>query len=206
MSMTKRDLKRELKELYSAPAKAVVRVEVPPLSYLMVDGQGDPNTSAAYANAVESLFSVAYAVKFAVKRGPSAVDYGVMPLEGLWWADDMSAFTVDAKAQWKWTMMIMQPDLVTPELVEDAISTVRRKKGLAALERIRFEVLEEGVCAQTLHIGDFSEEGPTVDRVHEFVSEHGAPRGRHHEIYLSDIRKADPRNWKTVVRQPMTEC
>jgi hypothetical protein len=117
----------------------------------------------------------------------------------------MSAFTVDAKAQWKWTMMIMQPDLVTPELVEDATSAVRRKKDLAALERIRFEVLEEGVSAQTLHIGAFSEEGPTVDRVHEFVSERGAPRGRHHEIYLSDIRKADPRKWKTVVRQPMTE-
>jgi hypothetical protein len=203
--MPKRDLKKELGELYAPPANGVVRVEVPPLSYLMIDGQGDPNTSAEYADAVESLFSVAYAIKFAVKRGPLAVDYGVMPLEGLWWADDMSAFTANAKSQWKWTMIITQPDFVTRDLVEEALTGVRRKKDLAALERIRFEILEEGVCAQTMHIGPFSEEGPTVERLHEFIGERGSPRARHHEIYLSDIRKADPRRWKTIIRQPMTE-
>jgi hypothetical protein len=132
VTITKRNLKKELGELYAPPVNGVVRVEVPPLSYLMINGQGDPNTSAEYADAVASLFSVAYAIKFAVKRGPLAVDYGVMPLEGLWWADDMSAFTANAKSQWKWTMIIMQPDLVTRELVEDALTAARGKKDLAA--------------------------------------------------------------------------
>lgn len=205
MTITKRNLKKELGELYAPPVNGVVRVEVPPLSYLMINGQGDPNTSAEYADAVASLFSVAYAIKFAVKRGPLAVDYGVMPLEGLWWADDMSAFTANAKSQWKWTMIIMQPDLVTRELVEDALTAARGKKDLAAPERIRYELLDEGVCAQTMHRGPLSEEEPTVDRLHDFVGQRGSPRGRHHEIYLTDIRKADPRNWKTIIRQPMSE-
>jgi hypothetical protein len=203
--MAKLDLKKKFKALYAPSADAVVRVEVPPLGYLMLDGEGDPNTSPAYAHAVEALFSTAYAIKFAVKRGPSATDYGVMPLEGLWWADDMSRFTVDKKAEWKWTMMTMQPDTVTPDLVNRAVAEIRRKKNLVALDRIRFEVLEEGICVQTMHLGPFSEEGPTVARVHQFVTAHGSLRGRHHEIYLTDIRKADPRKWKTVIRQPMTE-
>jgi hypothetical protein len=203
--MTKLDFKKQFKELYQPPANAVVRVEVPPLHYLMVDGQGDPNTSSAYANAVEALFAVAYAIKFAVKRGPRATDYGVMPLEGLWWADDMSLFSAGTKSEWQWTMMIMQPDLVTPDLVDKAITEVRRKKGLPALDQLRFEVLDEGVCAQTMHLGPFSEEGPTIERVHQFVLAHGTPRGRHHEIYLTDIRRADPRAWRTVIRQPMNE-
>jgi hypothetical protein len=203
--MTKLDLKKKFKELYTAPADAVVRVDVPPLSYLMLDGKGDPNTSAEYATAVESLFSVAYVIKFAVKRGPSATDYGVMPLEGLWWADDMSRFTIDEKAAWKWTMMIMQPEIVTHDLVEKAITEVGRKKDLSAVDRIRFEVLDEGVCAQTMHVGPFSQEGPTIERLHQFVRARGRPTGRHHEIYLTDIRKADPRKWRTVIRQPMNE-
>lgn len=203
--MTKLDLKKTFRELYSAPTDSVVRVDVPPLSYLMLDGRGDPNTSVAYASAVESLFSVAYAIKFAVKRGPSATDFGVMPLEGLWWADDMSQFTIDVKAAWKWTMMIMQPGIVTPDLVEKTITEVGRKKDLSAVDRIRFEVLHEGVCAQTMHVGPFSEEGPTIERLHQFVRARGTPTGRHHEIYLTDIRKADPRRWRTVIRQPMKE-
>lgn len=203
--MTKLDLKKTFRELYSAPADSVVRVDVPPLSYLMLDGRGDPNTSVAYASAVESLFSVAYAIKFAVKRGPSATDFGVMPLEGLWWADDMSQFTIDVKATWKWTMMIMQPGIVTPDLVEKTITEVGRKKDLSAVDRIRFEVLHEGFCAQTMHVGPFSEEGPTIERLHQFVRARGTPTGRHHEIYLTDIRKADPRRWRTVIRQPMKE-
>jgi hypothetical protein len=203
--MTKLDFKKQFKELYRPPAKAVVRVEVPPLSYLMVDGQGDPNTSPAYPGAVEALFAVAYAIKFAVTRGPSGTDYGVMPLEGLWWADDMSQFSAGKKSEWKWTMMIMQPPMVTPELMEKTITEVRRKKDLPALDELRFEVLDEGVCAQTMHLGPFSEEGATIERVHQFVRTHGTPRGRHHEIYLSDIRRADPQAWRTVIRQPMTE-
>ena len=203
--MTKLDYKKNLKELYAPPSDRVVRTVVPPLQYLMIDGDGDPNTSPVYQRAVECLFALAYTIKFATKRGPKAIDYGVMPLEGLWWAEDMSTFSVKRKADWKWTMMIMQPVVVDRTVVEVAIGEVRRKKGLADLDRLRFETLDEGVCAQTMHLGPFTEEGPTVVRVHDFVHAKGALRGKHHEIYLSDVRKADPRRWKTVIRQPMTE-
>lgn len=203
--MTKRDYKKELAELYAPPSKTVVRVVVPPLRYLMIDGQGDPNTSADYQRAVECLYSVSYTIKFAIKRRPSGTDYTVMPLEGLWWADDMTAFSVERKSDWKWTMMIMQPDVVDGAVVDAAIEEVRRKKQLPGLELLRFETFDEGVCAQTLHIGPFSEEGPTIARVHDFIAERGSLRGKHHEIYLSDIRKADPSRWKTIIRQPMAE-
>jgi hypothetical protein len=203
--MTKLDLKKKLEHLYAPAPNAVVRVEVPPMRYLMLDGAGDPNTSPAYAQAVEALFAVAYAIKFAVKRGAQKIDYGVMPLEGLWWADDMSEFSVERKAKWKWTMMIMQPEMITGDIVKTALRDVARKKALPALDGVRFERLDEGSCAQTLHVGPFSEEGPTIERVHQFIRAHGELTGRHHEIYLTDIRKAAPSKWKTVIRQPMKE-
>ncbi len=203
--MSKLDFKKMLGALYAPPPAEVVRVVVPPLRYLMIDGQGDPNTAPAYRRAVECLFSVSYAIRFALKRGPAAIDYGVMPLEGLWWSDDLGAFTVRRKAEWRWTMMILQPEPVEPAAVEAGIEQVRRKKGLADLERLRFETLEEGVCAQTLHVGPFDDEGPTVARVHDFIAARGALRGVHHEIYLSDVRRAAPSRWRTIIRQPMTE-
>ncbi len=200
--MQKIDFKKELKHLYQPSAKEVVEVVVPPMNYLMVDGEGEPG-SQVYTEAVETLFAVSYAVKFMVKKGPLAIDYGVMPLEGLWWADDMAAFSVDDKASWKWTMMIMQPTFVTAEMIGAAIAEVEKKKNPAALSLVRFEALFEGKCAQIMHIGPFSAEGPTVERVHQFIEARGSLTGKHHEIYLSDIRKADPAKWKTVIRQPM---
>ena len=201
--MEKRDIKKELKHLYQAPATNPVLVEVPAMNYLMVDGQGDPNTAPAYAQAIEALFAVSYAIKFMVKKGPSAVDYGVMPLEGLWWADHMSAFASKDKSNWKWTAMIMQPALVTAQLVANAVAEVEKKKNPAALSKLRFEALEEGKCAQILHVGPFSEEGPTIEKLHAFIDVRGRRNGKHHEIYLSDIRKAAPEKWKTVIRQPL---
>ena len=198
------DLKKELKHLYRPPSKEVVEVDVPTMTYLMIDGEGDPNASQGYADAVEALFSVSYATKFMVKKGPSAIDYGVMPLEGLWWADDMSTFSVTDKTNWKWTMMIMQPELVAHQTVQDAIAGVKRKKvDLSALSNLRIELFSEGRCAQLLHIGPFSEEGSSVEKVHQFIAARGRLRGRHHEIYLSDIRKGNPSAWKTIIRQPM---
>lgn len=201
--MEKIDFKIKLRQLYLSSAKEVVQVDVPTMNYLMVDGEGDPNTSQEYSDAIETLFSVSYATKFMVKKGTLAVDYGVMPLEGLWWADDMSKFLTDDKSNWKWTMMIMQPELVTKEIIDAAISDVSKKKNPTAITRVRFEALTEGTCAQILHIGPFSEEGPTVEKVHQFVDSRGKRIGKHHEIYLSDIRKADPAKWKTLIRQPM---
>lgn len=201
--MKKTDFKKELKHLYQPSAKEVIHVDVPPMNFLMIDGVGDPNTSPAYSDAIETLFPVSYAIKFLIKKGPLAVDYGVMPLEGLWWADEMSKFSTEDKSNWKWTMMIMQPSIVTTDIVERAIADVKKKKHPAALSKLRFESFSEGFCAQIMHIGPFSEEGPTVESVHHFVDTRGMRIGKHHEIYLSDIRKADPAKWKTIIRQPM---
>lgn len=190
--------------MYHPSAKEVVQVDVPKISYLMIDGEGDPNTSTAYQAAVEALFALSYFIKFMAKKGTIAIDYGVMPLEGLWWADDMSSFSVDDKSNWKWTMMIMQPDFITREMVDTAIEEVRRKKKLTVLGEVRFVPLIEGTCAQIMHIGPFSAEGPTIERIHKFIADAGrALTGKHHEIYLSDIRKVAPEKWKTVIRQPM---
>jgi len=197
------DLKKELKHLYQPSAKEVIQVEVPSFQFLMIDGAGDPNTSQRYAEAVEALFSVSYTAKFMVKKGAQKIDYAVMPLEGLWWSDDMSAFTTNDRSKWKWTMMIMQPHFVEAALIQAAIVEVVRKKALPSLIELRLERFIEGLCAQTLHIGPFSEEGPTIERVHDFIAQRSALAGRHHEVYLSDIRRANPAKWKTIIRQPM---
>lgn len=200
--MARIDLKRELKHLYSPSAKAVVEVDVPALRFLMIDGQGDPNTTPAYAEAVEALFSVSYTAKFMVKRA-TGIDYAVMPLEGLWWADDHAAFAANDRARWRWTMMILQPDVVEDAVLEAAIAQVRDRKRLPAVHRLRLESFVEGRCAQVLHVGPFTGEGPTIERLHAFIAERGRLAGKHHEIYLSDIRRAHPAKWRTVIRQPM---
>jgi len=202
--MEKLDLKTQLRHLYGPSAKEPAAVEVPALGFLMIDGEGDPNTSKAYAEAVEALFALAYALKFAVKKGVQAIDYGVMPLEGLWWADDMTSFTSGDRSDWKWTTMIMQPAFISRELVGETAASVTTKKGLPGLSRVRFETFEEGLAAQIMHLGPFSGEGPTIERLHAFILASGCELfGKHHEVYLSDIRKADPAKWKTVIRQPM---
>ncbi len=202
--MQKIDHKKIFKHLYKPSAKKVEIVNVPKMNFLMIDGKGDPNTSQEFQDAVEALFGLSYTVKFMVKKGDMAIDYAVMPLEGLWWIDDMSKFSVENKSDWKWTLMMMQPEFVTPDLIENGIEELRRKKDPVALPKIRFEFFEEGKSAQVMHIGPFSEEGPTVEKVHQFIEENGFERrGKHHEIYLSDIRRGNPANWKTVIRQPM---
>jgi hypothetical protein len=157
----------------------------------------------AYAEAVEALFSVSYTAKFALKKSTPSCDYAVMPLEGLWWADDLTAFTNGDRTQWLWTLMILQPPMVSAKVIEAAIEAVARKKNLPALSKLRLEEFTEGRCAQTLHIGPFTEEGPTIQRVHDFIEARTGLRGKHHEIYLSDIRRAAPAKWKTILRQPM---
>ncbi|TWH46282.1 GyrI-like domain-containing protein [Sporomusa sp. KB1] len=202
--MDKVDYKKELKELYKASAKKLSIVTVPPLQHLMIDGSGNPNNSIEFQNAVEALFSVSYTLKFMVKK-TLEIDYGVMPLEGLWWSDDMNNFSSENKDNWKWTLMIMQPQYITSALVTTAIEKVRQDKGLSTLDKIRFNTYDEGMVAQILHIGPFSEEGPTVERLHTFITDNGYQmNGTHHEIYLSDTRRGDPQNWKTIIRQPIS--
>lgn len=201
--MDKIDYKKELKSFYSASATQPTLVDVPTLNYLRVDGVGDPNTSSAYKEAVEALFSLAYTVKFAIKKGPAATDYGVMPLEGLWWVDDMKQFSVTRKNEWQWTLMIMQPAIVTQSMVDTGRAELEKKKDLPALPKVEFAAFKEGKAAQILHVGPFTEEGPTIEKLHQFIAAQGLKlSGKHHEIYLSDIRKAEPAKWKTIIRQP----
>lgn len=200
--MQKVDLKKELKAFYQASDKEVRVVDVPPFSYLMIDGKGDPNTSTEYARAVETLFSISYAAKFMVKKG-EGIDYVVMPLEGLWWAEDMAVFESGERADWQWTMMIMQPDFVASEVIEAAMAKVGKEKSHLDVSRVRFERFAEGRAAQVLHVGPFSEEGATIRRLHAFINERSCLGGMHHEIYLSDVRRTEPARWRTIIRQPM---
>ena len=201
------DLKKQLKHLYQPSAKQFSIVDVPPMNFLMVDGSGDPNTSAEFAAATEALYGVSYGLKFGVKQGKygdTPYDYPVMALEGLWWVDDMAHFSVDAKGQWHWTLMVMQPDIITAEMVEVARADVAKKKTLAALSKVRFESYHEGPSAQIMYFGPFKDEGPTIARLHAFIEEGGHQlRGKHHEIYLSDPRRTAPEKLKTVIRQPL---
>jgi hypothetical protein len=201
------DLKRKYKVLFNPTPKQVTVVEVPPLQYLMLDGSGNPNTSQVYQDAVEALYGLAYTLKFMLKKAPtSPVDYPVMALEGLWWADDMNTFSVERKDDWLWTMMIMQPDVVTPERVERAREQAIAKKGDSpALRQVRLETFNEGLCAQIMHIGPYAAEAPTMEKLHGYIHANGYQlRGKHHEIYLSDPRKSAPERMKTVLRQPIS--
>lgn len=203
--MEKINYLKQLRHLYAPSAKTAEIIDVPPMNFLMIDGEGDPNNSAAFKDAVETLFSLSYTLKFMVKKGAIDVDYGVMPLQALWWSDDPSAFSSGNKDAWQWTVMVMQPELITPELVAEATKEVQRKKNPASLPLVRFQEFHEGKAAQIMHIGPFSEEGPTIEKLHAFIENNGSRKvGKHHEIYLSDIRRAAPEKWKTIVRQPMS--
>jgi hypothetical protein len=203
--MEKIDCKKQLKHLYEPSSKRVEIVDVPQLNFLMIDGEGDPNTSKSFSDVIETLYPLSYALKFMVKKGKMGIDYGVLPLEALWWADDMATFVTGNKDAWKWTVMIMQPEFITHEMVEEATKEVHRKKKPVSLPLVRFEAFKEGKAAQIMHIGPFSDEGPTIEKVHSFIENNGSQRsGKHHEIYLSDIRRAAPETWKTIVRQPMS--
>jgi len=201
----KADYKKELKQLYLPSSKEVSVVEVPKQQFIVIDGQGDPNTSKEFQEAVEALFSLSYTLKFIVKKGKAGIDYGVMPLEGLWWSDDMTKFNVENKSDWKWTLMIMQPEFVTHELFDVALQQVQKKRTLNALSKLRLKTFTEGKAAQILHVGPFSDEGPSIDKIHSYIQINGyKASGKHHEIYLSDITKTAPNKLKTIIRQPVS--
>jgi len=203
--MDRLDLRKTLKPLYSASAKPVL-VDVPELSCLMVDGAGDPNGSAQFEEGMGALYGVAYTLKFALKKRPQGpIDFAVMPPEGLWWCEGMREFSVEDRRGWLWTLMIVLPDCVTREDSESAAEALRSTKSPPGLDRLRLERLHEGLCAQVMHLGPYADEGPTVEKLHAFIAEQGRTlRGKHHEIYLSDPRRAAPEKMKTVLRQPVT--
>ncbi len=201
----KADLRKQVAS-YSAPGGRFEVITMPPLRYLMIDGRGDPNTAPEYADALATLYPVAYALKFLSKR-EFGRDYAVPPLEALWWAEDMSAFTTARdKTRWHWTVMNLVPDWLADEQVSDAVASVARKGGAPLLEAIRVEELDEGLCVQTLHVGSYDDEGPVLEEMHSrFLPANGLRMtGRHHEIYLSDPRRTVPEKLKTILRQPVT--
>ena len=201
--MAKLDLKKEYRQLYNPSSKQNSIVDVPEMQFLMIDGAGDPNTSVAYAEAIDALYAMAYTLKF-ISKMTDDVDYVVMPLEGLWWTPDMAEFSTDDKSAWEWTAMIVQPDHITAAHVATAADEVRKKKDPAALDRIRFEPYAEGLAAQILYFGPYANEAPTIERLHWFATDSGYQlRGKHHEIYLSDPRRTAPERLRTVIRQPI---
>jgi len=196
------DLKKELKNLYNPSTKEVTFVDVPAMNFLSVNGEGAP-TSLLYSEAIEALFSLAYTLKFMVKK-TKGIDYAVMPLEGLWWVEDMTKFNADRKEEWKWTAMIMQPKYVTVDDFASAIEQVKKKKKPVALPKVKFESFNEGLSAQIMYIGPFSAEGPTIAKIHTYIQNSGhSPSGKHHEIYLNNPAITTPEKLKTILRQPM---
>lgn len=185
-------------------------LEVPSMQYLMIDGAGDPNTAPAYADAIAALFPLAYTLKFESRKN-LGIDTVVMPLEGLWHAPDMEAFTSRRdKSAWLWTLMILVPDHVTPGMFADAVEAVERKaakkkQDVPSLRTVRLETLDEGTCVQTLHVGSYDDEAPVLDEMHRrFIPENGLRMtGLHHEIYLSDVRRVAPSKLRTILRQPV---
>ena len=197
------DFKKEL-ACYRATLRTPQLIEVPPLQFLMIDGRGDPNTPV-FGRAVAALFPVAYKLKFASRQALDR-NYVVMPLEALWWAEDMSTFTTAReKSQWNWTLLTMVPDWITAAMFTAAIDTVAAKDAPDRLADVRLETLTEGPCVQALHVGSFDDEGPLLEQMHhEFIPGHGLSMvGRHHEIYFSDFRKVEPAKRRTIVRQPV---
>lgn len=202
--MTKIDLKKTLASYKAKHGKFEI-IEVPECQYLMIDGHGDPNTSKEFQDAIATLYPLSYKLKFASKQ-ELGKDYTVGPLEALWWADDMESFTsARDKSKWDFTIMILQPDWITPEMFEQAKQKVAAKDPSLDLTKVRLEKLDEGKCVQTLHVGSFDDEGPVLDKIHhEFIPTNGLKMvKKHHEIYLSDFRKVAPEKLKTILRQPV---
>ncbi len=201
--MTKLDFKKHYKNLFNPSPKEPSFIEVPPLNYLMIDGEGDPNNSTHFKDAVEKLYSLSYTIKFAIKKINPGDDYTVPPLSGLWWCNNMDEFTIEKKNEWKWTLMIMQPNFTSDGIISSAKKEAESKKGIS-YDDVRFEKYDEGKAAQILHLGPFSNEKPTIKKLHEFIDANGYKKHlRHHEIYLSDPRKVAPEKFRTIIRQPV---
>jgi hypothetical protein len=204
--MPKIDLRKELRHLYNPSPKAFSVIEVPPFNFVMIDGQGNPNTAPGYSEALQSLYGLSYTLKFASKQR-LGIDYTVMALEGLWWADDMDDFLTLNKDRWQWTMMMLQPEHITAEMFEEARAAVLKKRPSPALSQVRFERFQEGLSVQILYLGAYADEGPTIARMHTFIHDNGyVPAGKHHEIYLGDPRRTAPEKLKTVIRQPVRKA
>jgi len=207
------DLKKELKYLYAPSAKKIEILKVPKMQFAMIDGAiekgKEPGNSPGFQEATQALYSIAYTLKFMLKkRKTNPIDYPVMALEGLWWVED-GFFDITVKDNWFYTLMILQPDVITQDVFAEGLEQVRKKKGdSSALSKLRLANFEEGLSVQAMHIGPYATEPATIERMRAHALENGyhdrvGPNGKHHEIYLGDPRKANPEKLKTVLRHPL---
>lgn len=207
------DLKKELKHLYEPSAKKIEILDVPRMQFAMIDGaieKGEgPGTSPGFAEAMNALYGISYTLKFMLKqRKEDPVDYPVMACEGLWWVED-GFFDINIKDNWYYTLMVLQPEVITPEIFAEGLAKVRKKRGDSpALGKLRLESFTEGLCVQTLHIGPYASEPATIEKMHAFMADNNLVNlvglgGKHHEIYMGDPRKAVPEKLKTVLRLPV---
>jgi len=209
--MEKLDLRKQYKNLYNPSAKKAEIVEVPRLKFVMIDGRiepgMEPGTSPGFVDAMTALYGAAYTLKFTSKlRKDNPIDYSVMAVEGLWFVEDGN-FDITIKDNWLYTLMILQPEHITPELLADALEQIRKKRGdHPALTRLRLEDFQEGLCVQMMHIGPYATEPATVGKMDAYAREQGyMMHHKHHEIYLSDPRRAQPEKLKTILRHPITQ-
>lgn len=205
--MEKIDYKKEYKKIYNPSKKEPEIIDVPNFQFLMIDGIDARPENKEFQSAIEALFSISFKVKF-ISKNKLNKDYVVMPLEGLWWADDMDNFEKGKKENWKWTLMIMQPNFITIEIIDAAVSELKKKKNNNSINLLRLEKFKEGNSAQIMHIGPFSEEHENILKLHNLIKKKdGKYNGhvqKHHEIYLSDFRKCAPEKLKTILRQPFS--
>jgi hypothetical protein len=206
----KLDLKKEYKHLFSPSAKAPQLVDVPRLNFLRIDGAIEPGhapgDSPLFQENMQALYGAAYTLKFMLKQRPeNPVDYPVMAFEGLWWVED-GHFDINIKDNWFYTLQIVQPDLITPDLFAEALAKLRKKKeDIGAFSRLRLEPFHEGLSVQMLHIGPYSAEPATVEKMDAYIQANGLCKtGSHHEIYLGNPLRADPAKLKTILRHPVT--
>lgn len=206
--LEKMDLKKQYKNLYSPSDKSVEIVDVPQFNFAMIDGGIEtgmsPDTSPQFAGAIGALYGISFTLKFMLKqRKVSPIDYPVMPLEGLWWTAS-GVFDMRAKDEWQYTLMIMQPNFISQEMYEEALRKLIEKRGSPALSELRYEAYHEGLSMQIMHVGPYEQEPQTIERMAAFAREHGyVTRGKHHEIYLGDPRRARPEKLRTILRQPI---
>jgi len=204
--MPKVDYKKDYKEFY-LPKGIPTTIDVPPMVFIMVDGKGDPKGDE-YQNALSLLYSLSYTIKMKGKDIAGYFDYTVFPLESLWWSED-GIFDSNERDTWCWISLIRQPEFVTAEIFKWAVELTTKKKPELDFSKTRFEQFNEGLCVQMMHIGPYTDEPATIEKMREFMEQNGlvdmtgADR-KHHEIYLSNPNKAKPEKMKTVIRIPVS--
>ncbi|HKY84270.1 MAG TPA: GyrI-like domain-containing protein [Anaerolineales bacterium] len=200
-----KDFRKEIGAFYSARRDPAL-VRLPAIKYLMILGRGHPAKGTEYREAIQALYTLVYTLKFSGKKGTRQREMPVLPLDSLWWQAGRKGFDSRAPGSaWRWQAMLAVPGFVTQAMLDKVRKEAMAKKPLPALRKVRLKTWKEGLSAQVLHIGPYAAEPPTIKRLHEFIKEQGhRPRGRHHEIYLSDPSRTSPKKLKTILRQPVS--